>query len=196
MPVVSNGKLIYSVLKYNDGGSSRFSLYGKLRFESGRGEGAIFEHNGIKLGVEICADAGSLRRRVYEAVNKDERIQNSSISHYYKLFTDEEIRNKYKPDIQVLSSCGADSTEFIAKKGGYILCSNGYSGKSEVYSRSYTKDQWVSESEGNEIPICLEAPRASLFVYELPGLKKSMKLKSRDKRPFTNKYDLDGRVCV
>jgi predicted amidohydrolase len=58
MPVVSNGKLIYSVLKYVNGGSSDFAL-GGLKFESGRERGAVFEHGGIKFGVEICADRGA-----------------------------------------------------------------------------------------------------------------------------------------
>ena len=137
MPVVSNGKLIYSVLKYVNGGSSDFAL-GGLKFESGRERGAVFEHGGIKFGVEICADRGGLESKLDGCDEKD------------------------KPDIQVLSSCGADKTVWAAKEDGYLLCSDGCG--QEVYAITHTKGRNRTETISPSFPTGVPY----LFVYKLP----------------------------
>ncbi len=100
MPVVSNGKLIYSVLKYNDGGSSLFNLGGILKFMHGRSHGYTFKHDGIQFGIEICADSCSLARTTSQNGSKG-------------------------LDIQILSSCGDRYTISALRRGGYFICSDG-----------------------------------------------------------------------
>ena len=67
---------------------------------------------------------------------------------------------KDKPDIQVLSSCGADKTIWAAKEDGYLLCSDGCG--QEVYAITHTKGRNRTETISPSFPT--EVPY--LFVYK------------------------------
>ncbi|MEM0142722.1 MAG: hypothetical protein QXL94_02015 [Candidatus Parvarchaeum sp.] len=107
MPVISNGKLLKSIYKFNDGLGSEFNLENTLRlypsevypkgdYSLSYGKDPIIKFNGIKTSVEICADAGILKK--YGVTDLD---------------------------LQVLSSCGNSSTEGVINRNGYIVVVDG-----------------------------------------------------------------------
>lgn len=112
MPILRGGELIKSVYKFNDGLSSRFNLDGALRlypsetnykgyekedYSLSYGKNPIITFNGIKTSVEICADAGILKK--YGVNNLD---------------------------LQILSSCGNSSTENVINSKGYVVSVDGF----------------------------------------------------------------------
>ncbi|MCL4373152.1 hypothetical protein M1384_03770 [Candidatus Parvarchaeota archaeon] len=112
MPILRNGKVIKSIYKFNDGLSSRFNLRGALRlypsetnyeeykkeeYSLSYSKNPIINFNGIKTSVEICADAGILKR--YGITNLD---------------------------LQILSSCGNSSTDNAITRKGYVVAVDGF----------------------------------------------------------------------
>lgn len=95
LPVIKNGELIYTYHKRTDGGTSNFDA--KSRFIQGQ-ETGVFEHDGNRIGVEICADSGQLVQR--------------------RLWTGE-------LDMQFFIAAGATRTESALRKGGLFFYANG-----------------------------------------------------------------------
>jgi len=136
MPIIRNGEVIKSVYKFNDGLSSEFNLEGALKLYPSEthnkderkyflsyGKDPIIKFRGINTSVEICADAGILKKSGVENL-----------------------------DLQVLSSCGNSHTENVIKNKGYlavvdgfkeveIKVSEGYNSKIRPIEKS--KDIWV-----------------------------------------------------
>ncbi len=118
MPVISNGNIVYSVIKNYDGGSKSFSpdkyigrkkamfkLWPDSRNFNDFKKVSVFTQNGINFGVEVCADAGVLGK----STGKDSL------------------------DIQVLISAGSRWTDLTAlKKSGYVIFCDG-----DPYKRTY-----------------------------------------------------------
>jgi hypothetical protein len=107
MPVISNGKIVKNIYKFHDGLSSRFNLENALKlypynkcnkedYSFSYGKNPIINFNGIKTSVEICADAGMLKRQGVNGL-----------------------------DLQVLSSCGNSATDRVINKQGYLAVVDG-----------------------------------------------------------------------
>lgn len=97
LPVFYKGKTVFSTIKKTNGGTSFFD---KGRFELIGEDYSInntFVWDGLKIGIEICADSGML----------------------YK-------QGKTDLDLQILSSSGIRTTELAVKKSGYLICSDGH----------------------------------------------------------------------
>lgn len=60
MPVLSNGKIVYSLTKEENGGTGSF--LGKRTIRGYIPKSRKFEFSGLSFGAEICSDAGRLRR--------------------------------------------------------------------------------------------------------------------------------------
>ncbi|MCL5976049.1 MAG: hypothetical protein M1580_00430 [Candidatus Parvarchaeota archaeon] len=114
MPVIRNGEVIKSVYKFNDGLGSKFNLEGALKlypsetnndeycegkYSLSYGEDPIVNFEGINTSVEICADAGILKKYGIDNL-----------------------------DLQVLSSCGNSSTDSVINNSGYIAAVDGFKG--------------------------------------------------------------------
>ncbi len=100
LPVFYHGKNIFATIKKADGGTSFFNNDG---YELIGGDHTIentFNWNGLKIGIEICADS---KRLVKEG--------------------------KTDLDIQILSSSGIRLTDLAINKNGYLICSDGYPSK-------------------------------------------------------------------
>ena len=134
MPILRDGEVIKSVYKFNDGLSSKFNLEGELRlypsetnyeeYEKGKyslsyGKSPIVTFNGLKTSVEICADAGILKK--YGINNLD---------------------------LQVLSSCGNPSTENVINSRGYIVAVDGFRDVDiRVLGKSIPKQRPIEKSD-------------------------------------------------
>ena len=110
MPIFKDGRLIYSVLKNSDGGSSDFDVRGLLSFKHPTPKRAYsFEENAIKFGIEICADTGTLAASL----------------------------KPHSLDIQVLSAAGVRKTDTDAlKETGFLVCSDGAMDSDARYVRN------------------------------------------------------------
>lgn len=96
LPVIYNKKVIFSTIKRKDGGTSffnngKFEIVGRDYLVKNE-----FNWKNIRIGVEICADSGTL---------------------YFN-----GTRNL---DLQILVSSGVRITNLALKKGGYLICSDG-----------------------------------------------------------------------
>jgi len=63
--VLSNGKIILEYHKRNNGGDYEIAAKHNLRFRPGSKPG-VFSWNDLRMGVEICYDAGTLNREGFE----------------------------------------------------------------------------------------------------------------------------------
>ncbi|MGC8533388.1 MAG: hypothetical protein ACP5MV_02025 [Candidatus Parvarchaeum sp.] len=96
LPAIYDGNIIFSTIKMTDGGTSFFN---NGNYELIGGDYSItndFKWKGLRLGIEICADSGSLYRQ-----------------------------GKRNLDLQLLISSGIRITSLAVKKGGYLICSDG-----------------------------------------------------------------------
>lgn len=96
LPVFYKGQVIFSTIKKADGGTSffennKYELIGKdYQIRN------TFHWGGMKIGIEICADSGTLYKQGENNLN-----------------------------IQILSSSGLRDTVLTLKKGGYLICADG-----------------------------------------------------------------------
>ncbi|MGC8698601.1 MAG: hypothetical protein ACP5RE_00220 [Candidatus Acidifodinimicrobium sp.] len=132
-PVIQNGKVINSFYKVRDGGGSKFNLNGALElvsfvgsksFSKGYGEDPTLYFNGLKLGVEICADTGMLK--------------------YAYGIND--------LDLQLLISCGMKFSVSATKHQGYKSIVDGYKRVYTSVMRDNSK-KLEPEHEGSYIDI-------------------------------------------
>ena len=96
LPVIYNENVIFSTIKTNDGGTSFFNNGDYELIGRDYSIANDFKWKNLKIGIEICADAGTL----YQQGKKD-------------------------LDLQILVSSGVRTTDLAVKKGGYIICSDG-----------------------------------------------------------------------
>lgn len=96
LPVFYRGKIVFSTIKRNDGGTS---FFGNDEYKL-IGEDYLIEDTfmwkNLKIGIEICADSGTLYRE-----------------------------GKRDLDIQILSSSGIRDTKLVVRQNGYLICSDG-----------------------------------------------------------------------
>jgi hypothetical protein len=111
LPVLYNGKIIFSTIKSNDGGTSFFNTGQYELIGRDYSINKKFQWDNLEIGIEICADSGSLYR--------------------------EEKRNL---DLQVLVSSGLRITNLAVKKEGYLVCSDGYPHGKKTYVLKTNKD--------------------------------------------------------
>ncbi len=104
LPVLENGKVIFSYDKKRDGGDELIATKSGKRYASRAGKG-IFEWKGLKLGVEICKDHGELKQ--------------------------DEVTDI---DLQILVSAGMFLYEdcLVLKPGGYAVLCDGDTPRVEV----------------------------------------------------------------
>ncbi len=95
-PVFYNGDVIFSTIKRADGGTSFFNINEEYELLDDCFIENSFKWGKLKIGIEICADSGSLFRNGKRDLN-----------------------------LQILLSNGIRDTDIAVKKGGYILCSDG-----------------------------------------------------------------------
>jgi hypothetical protein len=97
LPVVYKGQIIFSTIKKADGGTSFFDINNNYELI---GEDYkirnTFYWKGIKIGIEICADSGTLHEQGENNLN-----------------------------IQILSSSGVRNTTLAIKENGYLICADG-----------------------------------------------------------------------
>ena len=107
MPVIKAGRVIKNIYKFNDGLGSRFNLDNMLKlypsqtsssedYSRSFGDSPIIEVYGLKTAVEICADAGILKKIGIRDI-----------------------------DLQILSSCGNSTSQQVTNKEGYLAIVDG-----------------------------------------------------------------------
>ena len=96
LPVIYNGKVIFSTIKKTDGGTSFFNNGNYELIGRDYSIANTFEWKNLKIGIEICADSGTL----YQEGKRD-------------------------LDLQILVSSGIRTTNLALKRGGYLICSDG-----------------------------------------------------------------------
>ncbi len=96
LPVIYDGNVIFSTIKTTDGGTSFFNNGNYELIGRDYSMTNDFEWKNLRIGVEICADSGSLYRQ-----------------------------GKRNLDLQILVSSGIRITNLAVKKGGYLICSDG-----------------------------------------------------------------------
>lgn len=96
LPVIYDGKVIFSTIKMTDGGTSFFNNGNYEIIGRDYSMTNDFEWKKLKIGIEICADSGVLYRN-----------------------------GKRDLDLQILVSSGIRITNLAVKKGGYLICSDG-----------------------------------------------------------------------
>ncbi|MCL4376458.1 hypothetical protein M1558_03130 [Candidatus Parvarchaeota archaeon] len=96
LPVIYGGNVIFSTIKTTDGGTSFFNNGNYELIGRDYSIANDFEWKNLKIGIEICADSGTLRRQ-----------------------------GKKDLDLQILVSSGIRITNLAVKKGGYLICSDG-----------------------------------------------------------------------
>lgn len=115
LPVLYNGKVIFSTIKVNDGGTSFFNNGQYELIGRDYSVNKKFMWNNLDIGVEICADSGSLYRE-----------------------------GKRNLDLQILVSSGIRITNLAVKKEGYLICSDGCPNGRKTYilktNQDYDKD--------------------------------------------------------
>jgi hypothetical protein len=164
LPAVYDGNVIFSTIKANDGGTSFFNNGNYELIGRDYSITNDFEWKNLKIGVEICADAGSLYRK-----------------------------GKRNLDLQMLISSGLRVTNLAVKKGGYLICSDGVPKGKKTYiiktNENYNPDSNVDledfkdlfkkkkedykmmESLNKEMPFEFVPPYLrykNLSVYHLP----------------------------
>ncbi len=96
LPVIYDGNVIFSTIKASDGGTSFFNDGTYELIGRDYSIANDFEWKKLKIGLEICADSGTLYRQ-----------------------------GKKGLDLQILVSSGIRVTNLAVKKGGYLICSDG-----------------------------------------------------------------------
>ncbi|EEZ92536.1 MAG: hypothetical protein BJBARM4_0898 [Candidatus Parvarchaeum acidiphilum ARMAN-4] len=108
MPILRDGKIVKNIYKFNDGLGSKFNLENALElypynkhdrdnYSLSYGKTPIINFRDIKVSAEICADAGILKKYGVKDL-----------------------------DLQILSSCGNNSTDRIISKQGYLAIVDGF----------------------------------------------------------------------
>jgi hypothetical protein len=108
LPIVSKGRLVYSITKESDFGSSSFDLRREMLL-SYSPKSRVLERGGIVYGIEICGDTGSLYRDVQYDSTK-------------------------RVDVQVLVSCAKPTPVCAIRPGGIMLAADGAFSSSTLYT--------------------------------------------------------------
>lgn len=119
LPVVQDGKLVFSYDKKHDGGDGGIAKKFNMRYATGNGKG-VFEWQGMRIGVEICADHGDLREG-----------------------------GEKQLDLQILVSAGMSLFDYsiVLKDYGYALRCDGSSPSVEVRQKKADKIEKLEPSK-------------------------------------------------
>lgn len=142
-PVISGGKLLGEYNKRLDGGTTELAAQRNWIFgsaELGNKDG-IYQWRKYRVGVEICADHGLLKKSLVE-------------------------QKQPMLDLYLLSSCGIliYASTLPIRDGGYGLCSDGMLRKAQVYRK---EEQMLGLKQKYHKTPATKAAGPNLRIYEI-----------------------------